>query len=326
MASIFKFLSIKDLKENDVNKYFSIKGLLQKIELKKDMYSMKYYHLTFCDKYDTIFVRLYEGNPLFTSILNKDIGTTVYEVTGIAEKIVYNGSQQKKIYIVSGIHEIEDLLWIDYAPYSKIGDNNIYSRFRNLIDKIENPNISILVKSIFNKYKYFFTAPAAKTIHHNYRGGLLEHSVNVTSIALNAANYYSKINTDYIIAGGLLHDIGKTKCYKLGKPIEVTINTIIFDHIIIGYSIVREEMDREENICLTNEDKDNILHIILSHHGSKEKGSPVIPITPEAIIVSSSDALDANAKASLQAISEINTGNLTEYNKVFKTQLWNGKY
>ena len=118
------------------------------------------------------------------------------------------------------------------------------------------------------------------------------------------------------------------ECYSLSsdkKSPVITIQIDLADHIALGYYMVKSIADSIDG--LTDDIKDHILHIILSHHGLKEKGSPVIPHTIESIIVSNIDSLDSYSKAAIQEIEKLKQKtNLTEYKKALKCSLWNGKY
>jgi 3'-5' exoribonuclease len=141
--------------------------------------------------------------------------------------------------------------------------------------------------------KAFSVAPAAVMNHHAYAHGLLEHSVTVTETARAVAEHYKTvyptIDVSIVIAGALLHDLGKIASYAMTPVPEMTLQGAVLDHIALGYA---EFTKLAEEAKLPPEVAVQIGHIMLSHHGQKEFGSPVLPVTLEALIVASADELD----------------------------------
>lgn len=177
-------------------------------------------------------------------------------------------------------------------PYKDIiiDSNDLYSKALNYIKVIKNSFLKDLCSSIYGKYrKEICTYPAASSIHHNYRGGLIEHTIGVLEASYLMTNKYNDIDLNLIIAGSLLHDIGKIREYtEDGKR---TLMGNLEGHINLGLEIIEEESSRIE-------DKDQntlylLRHIIISHHGKAEWGSCKGPEFPEAFIVHMADYLDS---------------------------------
>jgi 3'-5' exoribonuclease len=144
-----------------------------------------------------------------------------------------------------------------------------------------------------DRAKAFGNAPAAVFNHHAYAHGLIEHTVTVAECTRNMAETYrdagQSMDVDVAVAGALLHDLGKIESYSMSPVPEITLAGAVLDHIAIGYAMyvrLAEEAGFPESLRV------QIGHIILSHHGQKEFGSPVLPATPEALIVASADELD----------------------------------
>ncbi len=161
--------------------------------------------------------------------------------------------------------------------------------FNKHLESLDETILRDSMKSFFKNNKYFFKAPAAMSYHHAYVGGLLEHSVQTTNMALALRDNFLEdmnINEDLVIAGAILHDVGKINCYQLNG--DIIGKTRIYDiqyHIVNGIKIV------SQNIVCSK--LDDIIHIIASHHCLKEWGSPIQPQTNEAWIIYNIENLSA---------------------------------
>jgi 3'-5' exoribonuclease len=172
--------------------------------------------------------------------------------------------------------------------------------------------------------KYFKEAPAAVTNHHAYAHGLLEHSVTVTEAARALAVSYKKIypslDVSVVIAGALMHDWGKTASYSMSPVPEVTLQGAVLDHIALGYA---EFTRLSEEAGLSRGISTQIGHILLSHHGQKEFGSPVLPATLEALIVASADELDFRLFCWKDATGDLAAGqNISAYHYAAQRRFW----
>jgi 3'-5' exoribonuclease len=185
-----------------------------------------------------------------------------------------------------------------------------------LLDQVKDQHYKKLLKAFFEDKEFsekFFRSPAGMRVHHAYIGGLLEHSVTVAEICREISKYYS-LDRDLLITGALLHDVGKVEEYKITESgIEVTTEGELKGHIAIGAAMVREtgkKLSIPEHKILELE------HIILSHHGELEWGSPVVPKTIEALIVHHVENLDSKIARFIEVIesSETDQG-WTEYDK-----------
>ena len=196
---------------------------------------------------------------------------------------------------------------IDYSDFifinKKIDDKTLQiliTELKNYIGNIKNSNIKTLLDSFFNDDKFFekfCSATAAIKNHHAAVGGLLLHSVSVARLCKFIVDTYSRgsklIDEEVLFCGAILHDVGKTDSYSVGMTIGINEEEEnLVSHISLGYGMILMKMEKisdfPENL------KRDILHIILSHHGVKEYGSPVEPQTLEAIIVYNADRLDAD--------------------------------
>jgi 3'-5' exoribonuclease len=165
---------------------------------------------------------------------------------------------------------------------------------RELIATVHNPHLKRLLAAIFAEGSATWAAyregPAAKHYHQAYRHGLLEHSLTVAQGVSAISATFPGIDRDVAVVGALVHDIGKLDAYELGSDsIEMTDLGRMHGEIALGYYLIRREIERIEGFPA--ELAQGLLHIVLSHHGSLEHGSPVVPCTREATLVHMLDNL-----------------------------------
>jgi 3'-5' exoribonuclease len=182
----------------------------------------------------------------------------------------------------------------DLAEGPQVSPDRLEQDLRELIATVQNPSLRELLDRFFSprseRWRRFREAPAAKHYHQAYAGGLLEHTVSVAQAVSAAAALFGGIDRDVAVTGALLHDIGKTEAYN-DEPlaIELTDAGRLQAEIPLGYYMVRRQI--EEIDGFDSDLAQAILHIILSHHGSLEHGSPVVPCTREATLVHMLDNL-----------------------------------
>lgn len=215
----------------------------------------------------------------------------------------------------------------DYLPSSASDSSEMFESLMNIIRTIENPHLKTLLELIFSDEEIadsFQKAPAAKGFHHAYIGGLLEHTLSVTQLLDLVANHYQQANRDLIITGGILHDIGKIHELSFKGSMNYTDEGRLIGHIVIAVELVdtkiAEITDFPKQLAL------ELRHILLSHHGTLEYGSPKRPKTIEALIVNFIDDLDAKMNAFGEFIS--NSGNessWTPYHRLLERFIYRGQ-
>lgn len=178
----------------------------------------------------------------------------------------------------------------DFLPVCPEDTADLGQKIANYTAEIKNPALSDAVIKILSDYSTEFDeAPAAMEHHHAYLGGLIHHTANVVQKAVSMSAEHLEINLDLVIAGALLHDIGKIQTYTWsGVTIGITDEGGLLDHIVLGISIVQPYLYSLDRLTVNK-----LLHIIVSHHGRKEWGSPVEPATPEAMVVHLADLADS---------------------------------
>ncbi len=193
----------------------------------------------------------------------------------------------------------------DFAPTTTKDTDKLLEKLFGFIDSIKNEYLSQLLHLIFDDKELlekFSKSPAAKNWHHNVVGGLLHHSVTVTSICDAVSTMYQGIDRDLLVACALLHDIGKIKEYTLAPFIEFTDEGRLVGHVVIGNKIVVDTCEE-----INNFPKDLLMkieHLLLSHHGEREFGAAVPPKTKEALILHHADNLDAQVTGAADLIDK----------------------
>jgi 3'-5' exoribonuclease len=192
-----------------------------------------------------------------------------------------------------GEYDLEDLTEGPPIPYRQMAED-----LDALIETVQRPHLRELLARMVDRStaigRAYHVAPAAKYYHQAYRHGLLEHCLSVAQgVSALAATFAADIDRDIAVAGALLHDIGKVETYSSKNgAIELTDAGRLLGEIPLGYYRVRREIERIEGF--PRSDAEALLHIILSHHGKLEHGSPVVPCTREATLVHFIDNLGGN--------------------------------
>ena len=223
----------------------------------------------------------------------------------------------------------EDVDPSDYLPVSKVDTTAMFQDILAYIDAISSEPIKKLLTAFFYDEKtadLFRRAPAAKGFHHIYLGGLLEHTLSVVRLLDHAAKHYPQLNRDLLIAGGILHDIGKIYEFSYDGLIAYSDEGRMIGHLVMGMEMIDKKIEAIPDfpVQLALE----LRHIILSHHGEFEFGSPKRPKTLEALVIHFMDDLDAkvNAFESFVAADAANAdSDWTTYNRFFERYLYKGK-
>jgi 3'-5' exoribonuclease len=182
----------------------------------------------------------------------------------------------------------------ELAEGPPVSAEQLEAELRELMATIQNPQLRALLDRLYGKdsrvFKRFREAPAAKYYHQAYRHGLLDHTVSVAQAVSAAAAAFPGIDRDVAVTGALLHDIGKIQAYNSDPlAIDLTDAGRLLGEIPLGYYLVRRTIETIEGF--DPELAKAILHIVLSHHGKLENGSPVVPATREATLVHAMDNL-----------------------------------
>jgi 3'-5' exoribonuclease len=193
----------------------------------------------------------------------------------------------------------------DFVGVSKRAPEEMLSDLKVILRMVKRPDLSRLLAAFFddeNFVRKFIQAPAAKSVHHAWIGGLVEHTLNVVRTCAAIADIYPHIDRDIIITAAALHDIGKIDEYNVSIGIDLSDAGHLVGHIVLGAMMVKEAADRIDGFDrLTSL---ALQHAILAHHGTHEWGSPKRPKSVEAFALHLADDLDAKVDMFCRAIEE----------------------
>lgn len=228
-------------------------------------------------------------------------------VTG--EVTVFMGNLQFKINRARKVGEGE-YNPSDYLPVSEKNIDEMYSELMSIIGTVKNQYLSTLLHHFFDNEEFakkFKFSSAAKSVHHGFVGGLLEHSLSVAKNCVFFAGNYPFLNRDLLVTAAIFHDIGKVKELSAFPENDYTDEGQLIGHIIIGAEMVGEEIKNIEGFppVLASE----LRHCILAHHGELEFGSPKKPALVEALALSFADNLDAKMETFKELLSVVPEGN-----------------
>ncbi len=261
---------------------------------------------------------------------NADEGAALAEVgavilvTGRSED--YKGRLQLKIDSLRACTAEE----YDMADFVATGRKDRSAQADELlaaIGAVENTHLRALLNGFFLEDAFlqrFADAPASKALHHAYLGGLLEHTLSVLRILQAVLEVHPELDHDVLIAGAILHDLGKIDELGLvGATIDYTDLGRLVGHIVLTDRMVTAKI--EEIGGLPDELQARLTHLLLSHHGQKEYGAPVLPMTPEACALHYADNLDAHVQYFKEVVEKGAQGNhWSEYQRLFDRYIYLG--
>jgi 3'-5' exoribonuclease len=218
----------------------------------------------------------------------------------------YNGRLQLRLDKVRFAMDAEIDDFSAFFPVSARPVPEMLAEMDGFIGSLKDPWIRRLLTDLFvedgDLRAAFALAPAAKSMHHAYLGGLLEHTLSVMGMAERACAHYQDLNRDLVMAGVLLHDVGKTAELSYQRSFGYTDAGNLLGHIALEAGWISRAADKIP--AFPEELRLQVLHIVLSHHGRLEFGSPVLPKTPEALLVHYLDDLDGKLEVMFRVLQD----------------------
>lgn len=272
--------------------------LVQFKEVRQKRTGEPYLILNLVDRTGELDAKMWDNAAAVAETFDRD---DFVRVRGLVQ--IYQNRPQLTVHRLAFVPEREvDLA--DFLPSSKRDANEMFAELAGVIRGITNPHLRALLAAFFADAeiaRLYRQAPAAKSVHHAYVGGLIEHVLSMVALARMAAAHYPGIDLDLLLAGVILHDVGKIRELRFERSFAYTTEGQLLGHIQIGLAMLAEKVRAVPGFP----PKTRILleHMILSHHGQLEFGSPKVPSFPEAMLLHLIDNMDSKMGAVLQNIA-----------------------
>jgi 3'-5' exoribonuclease len=281
-----------------------------------------YIHLMLMDRTGEIKARIWDNAEEFKKKFEKNNFIKVKSRASLYQKMLQLTIKDLE-YIPS-----DEVFIDDFLPKTKSNIEKLFNELKKHANGINNIHLKKLLELFLKDeelMRLFKMAPAAKSLHHAYIGGLLEHTLNLVKLVIEISKLYPRLNIDLLISGAILHDIGKIKELSFQNVFDYTDKGRLVGHITIGVEMLNEKIQELPDFPF---ELDLLLkHLILSHHGHFEFGSPKRPKTLEAIALYYLDDLDAKIDgiAHLIDVENDNKSPWTSFNKLYERYFFKGK-
>ena len=211
----------------------------------------------------------------------------------------------------------------DFFSHTKQNVEELYAKLLGVAESVQNPWLRKLLESVLRDPEIvprLKRAPAAKIMHHAYFGGLLEHILSLCELCRAVLNHYPEADADLLLAGAMLHDLGKVQELTYDRSLGYSDEGQLLGHILIEYEFMTKKIDAIENFPPAL--KTLLQHMLISHHGQYEFGSPKLPMFREAVMLHYLDDLDSKMAAIRAALeSDHGEGNWTGYSGALERRL-----
>jgi 3'-5' exoribonuclease len=310
--------TIKELTEGlEVEDFFAVKDLT----LRETRTGKQYARLTLGDATGALTANVWDAtDELYQSLT----GAGVVKVRAVVES--YQNALQLKVLRIrpaeDGEYDIARLM--AETPHDR---DTMLDELRKIIDMLQDEDYKALIHLFLDDASFveqFVSAPAARQNHHAYLGGLLEHTLSIMRTAHEYSGLFPALRRDLLLAGAFFHDIGKVDELQAQTSIEYTDEGMLVGHLVMGVLMIERRLANLDSF--PGEKKNLLYHLILSHHGQLEYGSPILPKIPEALALHHLDNLDAKVFAAHRMITDdINPeSHWTERSWMLQTKLYKG--
>ena len=301
-----------------VNDIYMVKDPILRSTTKGDLYIAMY----ICDRTGQLNGRMWQASEAIYNSLPKP---GFVHIQGRSE--VYQNNLQIVVNAVAVVEQNKVSLE-DFLARTEKDTKQMFEEVKGIAGRIKNPQLKALTDEFLadgELMEKFCIAPAATTIHHNYLGGLLEHTHNMLCVASEILPLYPEVQADLVLAAIFIHDLGKTEelCYDIA--FSYTDSGQLIGHITKGFLIMQQKVEAlaSKGGKIEQTVLDALGHIILSHHGKYEFGSPKLPATAEAFMVNYIDDLDAKINQVTSTIDrEPGDANWTGWQNTLQTRLY----
>jgi 3'-5' exoribonuclease len=287
------------LENQPITSYFCLAAISA-----RDRKGGQYLALTLSDKTGQFEARMWDD---FAEVLQTCANGCYVKVQGQVSK--YQGKFQITISKMRPATDSE-IDTADFIPTTQYDVAAMSAELRGYVDAFRNPHLRALVIAFLddpNIGAAFREAPAAKRLHHAWLGGLLEHVLSLVRVCLATVPFYTEVDSDLLLTGAILHDIGKVRELSWRSSFDYTLEGQLVGHISIAQGMLHEKIASLDAQAIVANPTEPALfpqplrllieHMILAHHGKLEFGSPKLPMTPEAMLLSALDDLEAKFQA-----------------------------
>jgi 3'-5' exoribonuclease len=280
--------------EQSITSFF----LVHEKEIRNTREGKPYLRLELGDRSGTIEARMWDQFDAVIKDINRDDFVKV-----LARVEIYRNKPQLFLQQLR-LAKPEEIDLADFLPHTKEDVGKLYAQLLEYAGSIANPWLKKLVTGIVSnpeiaaRYK---RAPAAKVMHHAYLGGLLEHVISLCGLAKQAAAHYPELDVDLLLTAAILHDVGKLDELCYDRAISYTVDGQLLGHIVMEFETVSKAVDAIEDFPANL--KTVVQHLLISHHGQYEFGSPKLPMIREAMVFHYLDDLDSKMAAVRAALA-----------------------
>ena len=287
---------INEIKENDqVDSLFLVKEKSSAVTKTGNVYLK----LKLVDRSGEIEGRIWTSVENFAPSFEKDDFVHV-----MGKSVSFQERLQLNVTLIESVGE-EEILFSDFFPMTEKNIDEMFQSLLEISQQIKNPHLSQLLQLFWadeSFVKLFKVAPASKWLHHNYLGGLLEHTLSLAQLVLKIASHYQGLDTDLLLTASIFHDLGKVDELSYHRSFDYSDDGRLLGHIILGIERVEDKMRQLPEFP---KDLSTLLkHFLLSHHGQYLWGSPKKPMTLEAVMLHFLDDMDAKTNGIQQFIKK----------------------
>lgn len=298
-----KSLFVSDLKNVGPNERIRTSFLVHSKEVHHKKSGSPYLCLTLVDRTGQLDARMWDNVPMAAAAFHEG---DLVDVRGRMQ--VYNKRHQLIVHRLQALAEDQVFLG-DFVPHTERDVEVMYGEVLAAIEGFSNPYLRRLMSAVFEDEEFsrlYRRAPAASSFHHARIGGLLEHVTSMLGVARGIAQHYTDLDSDLLLSGVLMHDVGKVFELTSDRTFEYTDVGRMVGHIAIGSAWLGQRCDEIDRFPVHL--KTQLLHLVISHHGELEYGSPKVPLFPEAMALHLIDQLDAKLDMMRAAEAEIPEG------------------
>jgi 3'-5' exoribonuclease len=237
-----------------------------------------------------------------TDVLESFSRDDFVKVKGLLQ--IYQNRPQLTVHKMMRILD-SDVDFSDYFPSSERDPDEMFAELRGIVEAIQNPHLRQLLDCFLNDEtiaRLYRIAPAAKSVHHAFLGGLLEHVLSLCHLCKMTSQHYRIVDLDLLLTGAILHDVGKIEELTYDRSFGYSAEGQLLGHIVIGLRMVNERLQRFPDFPPRL--RTMVEHMIVSHHGELEFGSPKVPLFPEALLLHHLDNLDSKMECMRATIAK----------------------